>query len=46
MDWSDPDEESTAFSYFVEQFAENKEAHSQFSLPIPEMIQPLDEEKE
>ena len=44
-DWSNPEEESTAFSYFVEQFAETQEADFQFSLPIPEMIQPSDEEK-
>ena len=44
-DWSDQEEESTTFSYFVEQFSEVQEADFQFPLPIPEMIQ-LSEEKE
>ena len=45
-DWSDPEEESTAFSYFMEQFVEAKEADFQFSLSIPEMIRPQVEEKD
>ena len=43
-DWSDPEEESTTFSYFVEQFSEVQEADFQFPLPIPEMIQLSEEE--
>ena len=38
--------ESSALSYFVEHFAETQEADFQFSLPILEMIQPTEEEKE
>ena len=37
-DWSDLEEESTAFSYFVEQFAEITEMDFNFSIPIIELM--------
>ena len=40
MDWLDPKEEITAFSYFVEQFAEVTEIDFNFPIPIPELIAP------
>ena len=37
-DWSDPEEESTAVSYFMEQFAEATETDFNFSIPITELL--------
>ena len=37
-DWFDPDEESTAPSYFVEQFAEVTEMDFHFSVPVSEAL--------
>ena len=37
-DWSDPDEESIAVSYFVEQFAEATEMDFNFSVPTTELL--------
>ena len=39
-DWSDPEEASTAFSYFVDQFAEMIEMDFNFPIPIPELVNP------
>ena len=39
-DWSDPDEESTSVSYFVEQFAEVTETDFNFLVPITELLKP------
>ena len=39
-DWSDPEGESTAVSYFVEQFAEATEKDFNFSVPITELLTP------
>ena len=40
MDWSDPEEESIAVSYFVEHFAEATEMDFNFSVPITELLNP------
>ena len=39
-DWSDPEEKSTAVSYFVEQFVEAIEMDFNFSVPITELLNP------
>ena len=39
-DWSDSDEESIAFNYFVEQFAKATEMDFNFSVPITELLNP------
>ena len=39
-DWSDPEEENIAFSYFVEQFAEVTKMDFNFLIPIPKMVNP------
>ena len=38
LDWSDPKEAKTAFSYFVEQFAEVIETNFNFVIPIPKLV--------
>ena len=38
-DWSDPDEESTTVSYFLEQFAEATETDFNFSVPITKVLE-------